>query len=136
VTTRQYATVAFVWTLGVCAALLLPLPDTSGPDLFPGLDKVVHAVLFAGLGIFWMRATRRPLLGSDALSLRTRTLFVAAGCGVFAILTEVGQHVLVSTRRGDPGDALADLVGLVLALTAYWIRGEPDSEVRRPQVEG
>jgi len=135
VTTRQYVAMALVWTLGVCAALLLPLPDAPGPEDLPGLDKAVHAALFAGLGIFWMRATRRPLLGSTSLSLRTRTLVVGAGCGVFAILTEVGQHVLVSTRTGNSGDALADLVGLALALTAYWIRGEPDSRAKETTVE-
>ena len=131
--TRHYVAIAVLWTLGVLLALFLPLSGAQTVAL-SWADKIVHAGLFAGLGVFWMRATRRPLWGLEPPSLSVRGLFVAMGCGAFAILTEVGQSVLLTSRRGEPLDAVADLVGLALAVGAYLLRGEKsDPEVEREE---
>jgi len=130
--TRHYVALALLWTVGVLLALFLPISGAQTVAL-SWADKAVHAVLFAGLGIFWMRATRRPLWGIQPPSLPVRGLLVAMGCGVFAVLTEIGQSVLLTSRRGEPLDAVADLVGLALAVGAYLLRGEPDDQERELQ---
>ena len=74
---------------------MLFTPRTGGDGLFPGSDKVVHALLFGALAATtWWR-------------FRTGLALVAA----YAVLSEVVQGVLLSTRSGDPYDVVADLLG-------------------------
>lgn len=77
---------------------MLFTPSTGGPSLFDGSDKVVHALLFGALA-----ATTRWRFGPGLLGLG----LVAA----YAVVSEVVQGVLLSTRSGDPYDVVADLVG-------------------------
>ena len=71
-------------------------PRAGGEALFYGSDKVVHLVLFALLA-----ATTRWRFGRG-LALVT----------AYAVLSEVVQGVLLSTRSGDPYDVVADLLGV------------------------
>ena len=82
----------------VASAVLLFAP--SGPDGpgVPGLDKVVHALIFLAVA-----GTARWRLGPGPVLL-------AAVVG-YAVLSEVVQGVLLSGRSGDPYDVVADLVG-------------------------
>lgn len=76
-------------------------PRTGGDGLFYGSDKVVHAVLFG-------------LLAST-----TRWRFGPVTAGVvallaYAVVSEVVQGLLLSTRSGDPYDVVADVLGALL----------------------
>ncbi len=79
----------------VLSLYVLFTPRTGGDGLFPGSDKVVHALLFGALA-----ATTR-------WRFRSGLAFVAA----YAVVSEVVQGVLLSTRSGDPYDVVADLLG-------------------------
>ena len=83
------------------SAYVLFTPRTGGDGLFDGSDKVVHLLLFALLA-----ATTRWLFGSGLLGLG----LVAA----YAVVSEVVQGALLSTRSGDAYDVVADLLGALL----------------------
>ncbi len=76
-------------------------PRDAGPGPFDGSDKVVHLVLFALLA-----GTTRWRFGPVAAGF--------AGVAAYAVLSEVVQGLLLTTRSGDPYDACADLLGAAL----------------------
>lgn len=111
---------ATVWTLLILGALSLPGPDLpSGPEL--PLDKVVHFGLFAVFGGLWMWALRWRLNRS------TRWVLLAGG--LYAILLEFYQGVLPALGRSpDPLDALAGILGLLIAIGLYRRWRTPSSD--------
>ena len=80
---------------------MLFTPSTGGLALFEGSDKVVHLVLFALLA-----ATTRWRFGPVAVAL-------GVVCA-YAVVSELIQGALLSSRSGDAYDVLADLVGVAL----------------------
>jgi VanZ family protein len=95
-----------------------PSPEEV-PDLFPGQDKVVHAVLYAGLAAvvsFWLR---RP--GGTPSGVVLFWLPIAFAC-LYGISDEVHQ-AFVPTRSADIWDWVADTVGAALYQVAFlWVR--------------
>lgn len=85
-------------------AFFLPAPALpSGP---PVSDKFEH------FAIFFLLAVTGRFAGH-----RTEALLV--GLLGYAVVSEVLQAVLPIRRSGDPMDALADAVGVVLGLAAW-----------------
>lgn len=108
-------TVAVAWTLAVVVACWIPsawLPQFGGLGgggrLPGGSDKWVHALMFAGVGLLWVR------VAEDRLGL------VVAGGLALALLTEAGQAVLPVGRSMDVLDGAADVLGLALGAGAAW----------------
>lgn len=95
---------------------------------FPHLDKVEHLVGF-GLPCFLV------LLALDLRStagLRARTVgLVVALFLAHAVVSEVLQGELYTTRSGDPFDALADVCGTVLGLLGYLLVRRRTQQGRR-----
>ena len=92
--------------LPAAVALLVQLavvyaPSAGGAPAVPHLDKLVHASVFALPVLFGLLA-RLPLVP------------VVAVMALHAPVSEVVQGTLLSQRSGDPWDAVADLVGVVL----------------------
>ena len=83
------------------SAYVLFTPSTGGPTLFDGSDKVVHLLLFGALA-----ATTRWRFGRSTAAL--------AAVVAYAVVSEVVQAVLLSTRSGDAYDVVADLLGVAL----------------------
>lgn len=80
-------------------------PSTPGLPLFPHADKLVHVAIFllpALLGV----------LGRLPVPAWTGVLVA------YAVLSEVVQATLLSTRSGSVADLLADVVGIALGITA------------------
>lgn len=101
---------AILWTLGILAACSIPGSDLPDIDIV-SFDKFVHFVVFAGFGWLWMTALRGPL---------THTTRWVLGAGIaYAVLTEIYQGLLPFERTPDPVDALANTVGLVIAILLY-----------------
>lgn len=96
---------ALAWTLLILGLCTLPSAIASKAGGF-GIDKLAHAVAFAGFGWLWLRAGWR--LGT--------ALVLGAAFGVFI---EVWQEVLPIGRRADGWDIAADLVGLALGVGAW-----------------
>lgn len=88
-----------IWVLYV----MVPGP---GEPLFPGQDKVGHALLFAV-----------PF----GLALLLRSRLAVLGVIGHALLSEPLQALFTSTRVPDPWDLVANLVGIALALTLVWL---------------
>jgi hypothetical protein len=101
---------------GLVLAVLLQLavlydptqPSVGGLAGVPGLDKIVHAGVFALV----MAAGRSARLPRVPLVLVTV---------VQAPLSELVQATLLSQRSGDPWDVVADLTGCLLG---WWLTRE------------
>jgi len=125
-TTVQYRWLAVLWTLGIVVACSIPAASLSPIKPALSADKVIHFGLFAGFGLLWMRALCPP---DAATSLRRHSLRLLGWGSLFAIGTEVYQHLMPLQRRGDPYDALADGSGLLVAVGLYAlvVRGRTES---------
>ncbi|WP_255574632.1 VanZ family protein [Austwickia sp. TVS 96-490-7B] len=106
---RQVLAVATLMVVVGAHLWALYTPSVGGPPLFPGVDKVVHVVLFAV-----------PVLA--AAGVWRRWWWGAVICAIHAPVSEIVQALWVPGRSGDPWDAVADLVGVSLASTAlaWW----------------
>jgi len=80
--------------------LFAPNPDVPGEGV-PGLDKVVHAGVFAALTFTGLRA-----------GLPARW-FIPGVLG-YALASEAVQAWVLAERSGDPWDLLADAGGVAL----------------------
>jgi VanZ family protein len=97
---------------GACGVVVLVslvvlfAPSSDVPVAPPGVDKLVHAGLFALLAFTgrWAGARLRPL---------------AVLLALYAAVSEVVQEVTPLNRTGSVADWLADAAGLLLGL-AIW----------------
>jgi hypothetical protein len=115
--TTHYCWLAVLWTGGIVLALSLPAASFSGVEPALGVDKVVHAVLFAGFGGLWMRAFCPP--GTEWRRVRNRGGRLLLVGGLFAGGSELYQQVLPLQRVADPYDALANVVGLLFGILLH-----------------
>lgn len=98
---------ALGWTLAILIGCSIPGDDLPSSILL-SFDKLAHLLAFVGFGWLWLRAY------PDA----ARTILIAGL--LFAVGTEVYQHLMPIGRHFDPLDALADAVGLLLGLGVAW----------------
>jgi hypothetical protein len=99
-----------LWWLAIAivvVACLLPGPDL--PKL-PVSDKFEHALAFALLAAAAVQLFRRgvPLL------------VVGAGLLALGIGIELAQHLLTTSRMMEPGDVVADTIGIAAGLATAW----------------
>ncbi len=104
----------------VCAIVYLtlfrdPVPEPLRVPLFPGADKVVHAIMFAALAFVWLTDMGK--------SNRLRIFIVAAGTAAAGGLIEILQHVMAMGRTAEWADFYADAAGAVVGscLAAWWL---------------
>jgi len=116
-------TAATLWMLAMLVVFWSPSPPNPTP--IPGLDKVIHAVAFAGFGALaawepwgpWGSSRRWPV--------------VAIGVGL-ALATEWVQGLLPWPRSAELGDVVADVVGLLIGVyVAKLVSGPPKSDAAR-----
>ena len=109
---------AWCVTAAVAGAILwltlarTPLPETDLPSI-PGVDKVVHAIMFGTLTLVmcwdWYVSSRRPLqMWQTALCA---TVAIAAGGAI-----ELIQGAMGCGRSADIMDFVADTVGAVAVM--------------------
>lgn len=111
---------AIGWTLAILVACSIPGTDIPrlGFDLFE-YDKIAHFTLFLGFGWLWLWAL------PDRLGTR---FFWIGFAGIFyGVATEIYQGMLPWDRTPDPLDALANMLGLFVAIL---FQGRTD--LRRP----
>ncbi len=111
----RHRVIAVVYSALVVAALLSP--PAGGPHSIPHLDKVLHALAFAGAGWVWLRA------GAPGWLVLAAGVLVGGG-------TELAQGVLPWKRSPEWHDLAADLVGLVAGLALGSWRNGRDSNPR------
>ena len=86
---------------------------------FPQADKLEHLVGF-GLPCFLVLLALDLHVAASGRRLGTRAVaLVVVLFVVHAVVSEVVQGELYTTRSGDPFDALSDVVGTLLGLAAY-----------------
>ena len=102
---------AVAWTVASVAFLWMPPPDH--PPSVPIPDKLIHFVLFFGIGLAWHRGVGRPW-------------YVLAAVVVLGALTEIVQGMLPWPRSPDAADLVADAVGAGVAIFAS-VRLSPKS---------
>jgi hypothetical protein len=109
---------AIFWTLTIMALCWLPPPwvhevqRSSSWFEIPNLDKVVHWGIFCAFAVLWLR-----VLGS-----RRRYWLVALAGLALAAITELVQNLPIVNRDGNMGDAITDLIGVLIGLTiASWV---------------
>ena len=85
------------------------LPPDNSPRLFPGFDKLVHAIEFGVLFLLAWKATKRRL----ALSLIIAVSYAA---------TDEIHQAFTSLRDASLLDFVADSIGIALACVALTIR--------------
>jgi hypothetical protein len=104
------------WRVGLVLAVLVQLvvlydptaPSVGGLASVAGLDKLVHAGVFALVMVAGRRA------GLPRLPLLLLTV-------VQAPVSEVAQALVLPARTGDPWDVVADLAGCLLG---WWLTRE------------
>jgi len=107
----QYWLPLVLWLAGMVSATSVPgglLPALS----VPGLDKVLHALLFGGLAFLLQRWLRGGLRRPPARPL----LLAGTVCGIYAVLDELHQ-LAIPKRTFSFGDLAADAVGIGIGLT-------------------
>jgi len=98
------------WAALVAAASLVPLPPGPGQAfLFPGSDKVAHALAYAVLCALIVWSTAGVRRGG-------RLLASAGAAGLFGLLMELLQPL--TGRTCDMKDWAADVLGVVAAILA------------------
>lgn len=96
----------FAWIWGIIMLLLMGLPGyrfPSVPFAFPGIDKLIHAFVFA----FWAFCLYRYPINKFT---------VIFYCLLYSGLTELGQAYLFIQRTADPFDHMANSVGGLIGL--------------------
>jgi len=119
--TVHYRLLAALWTVGILVAMAVPAENLPGPQSFLGVDKIVHAVLFAGFGGLWLRVLCPPDHERLFSLFRRRGGFFFVVGVLFAGATEIYQHLLPIRRLTDPYDVTADLVGFTAAFVGYYV---------------
>ena len=112
------------WTLtGVCLAVILwltlaakPLGDNDLP-LFPGADKVVHAIMFGGF-TFCIIMDRMRKDGWRRCTIKMAATAAIASI-MLGVLTEIGQEAMHIGRSGDLLDLASDAAGAVLVAALF-----------------
>lgn len=105
--------------LAICWLTLAPDPlGDDTPKLFPGADKVVHAIMFGGLTIMmlfdWQRRHhwQKTVWGQATL--------YATSSAILGAIIECFQSYMGLGRGFEWGDILADTVGAFL-FAAIWM---------------
>lgn len=105
-------------TLGVILWITLapdPVGDTN-LELFPGSDKLIHAIMMGGLASALMFDWRRNS-GNNRRALTSKVLvLVFVATVLFSMVDEWAQGAMNMGRSSDPWDFLADVIGIIIAI--------------------
>jgi VanZ family protein len=99
---------ALVWTLFIVLASITPGSELPKVQL-PGLDKLVHIVIYAMLAFLWMKSLRIKDKKKQVLGVFTTVV-------LFGISIEWIQGALIEGRSGDGYDAIANSIGAGLGI--------------------
>ena len=113
---RWVATALIMFAILYLTLVPRPLPDNDIE--VPGLDKVVHAVMFGALAFVAVVDLTRRGRGEYAPVSRRSLLCVAAASAATGGLIEELQMAMGAGRSGDWLDFLADAVG---AAAGAWL---------------
>jgi len=90
------------------AHFFAPVPTPLPP--LPGMDKLIHAMLYAALTAAYLHA-----LAPACRSNFSAFLVIAAAATLYGVAMEICQSLFTDSRALDPLDALANLSGALAA---------------------
>ena len=91
--------------------------DTPGQiPAIPMIDKILHFVAYAIMGILFFRAYGTLPIGNRQLLL---VLLSILSAGLYGISDEIHQH-FVPSRNADSMDVLADFLGSIGGVAVYY----------------
>ena len=108
---------------GIVILILTGLPGSLFPHVKPvvGLDKVVHAIMYAGFAFACLWGYRKQFI-SNGLSYRRKAIVLAIIISIaYGGLTEIMQEYLIPKRTGDWLDFRADSIGTGLGALVFYI---------------
>ena len=117
---------AALWVTTALLALLTMLFSfslaTPGNGTFPLADKLGHgAAYFATFLCFLLAAVWRPGRGDGSFPTKAAPFAIAVVAA--GIVTEVLQEVATTDRQAEPGDVLAEVIGVSSALAVHaWMQ--------------
>lgn len=113
-----FSVLAIAWTIAIT---VLSLVQLKGPELlhFSYADKLMHILIYFLFTVIWFVAFSRGITNEK---LQKNALMASAAFSfVYGIIVEVMQETLVTTRQGDWQDALANTIGIIVAIfTIKW----------------
>lgn len=94
-------------------------PPSLHFPLFPGFDKLIHFIMYAGVsGVLWVEFLWNHRKGKLPVK---RGVIGAMVCPIaFSGLIELGQEYLTTYRGGDWMDFLANTTGVLIASFLAW----------------
>lgn len=129
---KRWVTTALV-VLAILYLTLVPRPLPDNDIDIPGLDKVVHAVMFGGLAfVGYIDMARRGRNRYGKLPWRAMWIAVLAA-SLFGGAVEIIQQAMSVGRSGDAFDFVADAVGAVIGamiaakVVDMWLKQNQDS---------
>lgn len=111
---------------GVLCALailvLTGLPGSCFPKVKPimGIDKVAHLLMYLAFAFITLWGYRKPYQEKGGNYRRKALWLTLAIAIVFGALTEIMQETLVPSRIGSIYDWIADIIGSIIGVTAYY----------------
>ena len=108
---------------GIVILILTGLPGSLFPRVKPtiGLDKVVHLIMYAGFAFACLWGYRKQFI-SNGLSYRRKAIFLTLFISIaYGGLTELIQEYLIKSRTGDWIDFLADSIGTIIGILAFYL---------------
>lgn len=112
---KRWVTTALV-VLAILYLTLVPRPLPDNDIEIPGLDKVVHAVMFGGLAA--VACIDAAMRGRNRfVALRRRQVWVVAmAAAAFGGAVEMAQAAMGAGRSGDMFDFVADCAGVAVGI--------------------
>ena len=115
---RNYP-LTIVCVLTVWYLSLFKPPSVSLLDGVDGVDKVVHALMYAGLcSLLWLEWFRR---NHRRGAWRRMVAFAVGAPILMSGLLELLQEYCTSARSGEWADLLANSLGTLLAAVGAWV---------------
>lgn len=112
--------------LAICWLTLAPKPlPECEIDLFPGADKIVHAIMFGAFGAAIYVDTVRMFRSINRVGCAISTICVSAVCGGIIELLQSGMQL---GRSAETADFVADCAGAVAGSLLAWIFFVPDND--------
>ncbi len=106
-------------TLTLCVVLWATLaPDPMPEDvipLFPGADKLIHAVMMGGLAGAYIFDYKRATTARGEKIPRRAVVVICVLVALFGIADEMAQSMMGLGRTSDVWDFVANIVGVIVA---------------------
>lgn len=113
-----FLSIAVAWTIAIT---ILSLVELKGPELlhFSYADKLAHILIYFLFTVAWFLAFSKGI--TNTVFQKNALIWSAIWSFFYGILIEVLQETLIATRFGDWEDALANTIGIIVAIfTIKW----------------